>query len=174
MPRSFNSNVKLICQALGLNSNPEQIGSILKSNWKKEVKSSIDRYVYSKLQQSTTTMTKLRHLKKDQFKRKVYIEEFSSYLTKKILLIRLNMCRAKENFRRPNESPLCSLGCGEVETTEHLISCKTIWNEPMGSGDLSQDDNINLWKKIVERVDTFVNKVEELQAETQLPQISNE
>ena len=163
MPRSFNSNVQSICQTLGLKSNPDHMALLLKSKWKRQVKERIEGYIIKKFQPSLQSMTKLRFLRDDRLKRKEYVERSSSHLTQKIMSIRLNMCPAKENFRRPNETPLCRLGCEDVENTEHIICCPVITNERIKNSDLVQDDDIELWRRIVNTVEKFGKKVADLE-----------
>ena len=72
------------------------------------------------------SMTKLRFIKEDPLIRKYYIEYFPSHFACKIMYIRLNMCKAKENYRRKDIAAPCRL-CQEVEeTTEHMLMCPAI------------------------------------------------
>ena len=100
MPNSFDYNIKKICGILQLNCEPGFMKCQLKSAWKRLVKSSIHDHVAHTLQQHVQRMTKLRFLKGDAFARKSYVDKVSSSMAYKILLIRLNVCQAKENFRR--------------------------------------------------------------------------
>ena len=62
------------------------------------------------------------------------------------MAIRLNMSKAKENYRRKNVAPQCRL-CHETEkNTEHMLMCPMIEPEPINVSGLKQIDDFNLWK----------------------------
>ena len=81
MPNSFDYNIKKICKTLGLNCEPSFIGTLLKSTWKRSVKSSIVSYLQTKLHPMVQSMTKLRFIKEDPLIRKYYIEYFYCFLS---------------------------------------------------------------------------------------------
>ena len=110
-------------------------------------------------------MTKLRLLKKDLLKSKSYIEEAPSYLAQKIIMIRLNMVKVKENFRRKNQESYCRLCKVESETTEHMLTCPEIDTEPIDPKKLTLVDDLKAWKGIVKRVESFERKVNALEGQ---------
>ena len=71
-------------------------------------------------------MTKLRFIKDDLLVVKEYIEYCPSYFATKIIVIRLNMSKVKENYRRKNVAPQCRLCHETEENTEHVLMCPMI------------------------------------------------
>ena len=100
-------------------------------------------------------MTTLRFLKQDQLERKQYIEKCSSYLTQKIIPVRLNINKTKENFRGQQDNSKCRLCGKENETTEHLLGCSAMGTNFIDTTYLKQVDDIQMWEGIVDRVDRF-------------------
>ena len=95
------------------------------------------------------SMTKVRFLKRDQLERKLYVEKCSSYLTQKIMLVRLNMNKTKENFRGKQDNSKCRLCSKDKETTEHLLGCSAMGTNTIDTTYLNQVDDIQMWKLIV-------------------------
>ena len=106
-------------------------------------------------------MTKLRFIKDDSLVMKEYIEYCPSYLATKIITIRLNMSKVKENYRKKNVAPQCRLCHETEENTEHMLVCSMIEPETINVSGLKQTDNFNIWKNIVHRVDIFEKRIEE-------------
>ena len=163
MPNSFDSNVKKICRTLELNCEPSFIESLLKSTWKRSVKLSISNYLSAKFHPILQSMTKLRFIKDDSLVMKEYIEYCPSYLATKIITIRLNMSKVKENYRRKNVAPQCRLSHKTEENTEHMLMYPMIEPETINVSGLKQTDNFNIWKNIVHRVDIFEKRIEEIE-----------
>ena len=165
MPNSFDYNIKKICKTLGLNCEPSFIGTLLKSTRKRSVKSSIVSYLQTKLHPMVQSMTKLRFIKEDPLIRKYYIEYFPSHFACIIMYIRLNMCKAKENYRKKDIAAPCRL-CQEVEeTTEHMLMCPAIELDGIDGSGLRQTDDFNTWKMIVDRVDMFEKSIDDLESQ---------
>ena len=110
-------------------------------------------------------MTKLRFLKKDLLKSNSYIEEAPSYLAQKIIMIRLNTVKVKENYRRKSQESYCRLCKVESETTEHMLTCPEIDTEPIDPKKLTLVDDLKAWKGIVKRVESFERKVNALEGQ---------
>ena len=162
MPNSFHQNVQIICNTLQLNGDWRYIATLLKSTWKRTVKESIGRFSLQDFHQKQQTMTKLRFLKQEFWGRQQYIETCPSYLINRIMLIRLNMCPVKENFRSQYEDMLCRLCHRDKENTEHQLKCPAINTENIEPKELQQVEDNNIWKKITDKVATFSRKIEDI------------
>ena len=79
------------------------------------------------------------------------------------MAIRLNMSKAKENYRRKNVAPQCRLSHKTEENTEHMLMYPMIEPETINVFGLNQTGNFNLWKNIVHRVDIFKKRIEALE-----------
>ena len=165
MPHSFNSNVQILGKYLEVNCHPSHVALVLKSQWKKLVKESINKYTLEKFQPMLQSMTKVRFLKRDQLERKLYVEKCSSYLTQKIMLVRLNMNKTKENFRGKQDNSKCRLCSKDKETTEHLLGCSAMGTNTIDTTYLNQVDDIQMWKEIVDRVERFERAIDELECD---------
>ena len=139
MPNSFHQNVQIIYNTLQLNDDWRYIATFLKSSWKRTVKESIDRFSLRDFHQKQQTMTKLIFLKQELWGSKQYIETCPNYLINRIMLLRLNMCPVKENFRSQYEDTLYKLCHRDKENTEHQLQCPTINTENIESKELEQD-----------------------------------
>ena len=78
------------------------------------------------------------------------------------MLIRLNMCPVKENFRSQYEDMLCRLCHRDKENTEHQLKCPAINTENIEPKELQQVQDNNIWKKITDKVATFSRKIEDI------------
>ena len=142
MPNTFDSILKKICSILELKRDPVNMMHILKSNWKEEIKTSLSKYTAKKFQPLLESMTKLRFLKNDSFKRKPYIEKLPSYQACQITEIRLNMRKMKQNFRTRFENPLCRLCKKEKESTKHVFLCPSILTQQIDPVNLEETEQL--------------------------------
>ena len=69
------------------------------------------------------------------------------------MLVRLTMNTTEENYRSQQDNSLCRLCGKEIETTEHVLGCSAIENDTIDAVYLKQVDNLQMWKKIVDRVE---------------------
>ncbi len=99
------------------------IKSVNKSEWKKFVKKSITNLIIKTLKDRQKSMTKLRFIETDSFKQSKYITELESKKCRHIIRIKLNMIRAKCNYKGSNKNLICDW-CQVEETTQHYIQCK--------------------------------------------------
>ena len=67
--------------------------------------------------------TKLRTVRKDNWKRKEYIT-CDSDLVKDIIKIRLRMWELKKNYPREEEDTICPICNQKEDTTEHVLECQ--------------------------------------------------
>ena len=81
------------------------------------------------------------------------------------MLVRLNMNKTKENFRGKQDNPKCRLCGKENETTEHILGCSAIGTNTIYTTYLNQEDDIQMWKEIVERVERFERAIDELECD---------
>ena len=78
--------------------------------------------------------------------------------------IRLNISKAKENYRRKDITPQCRLCQEAVETTEHMLMCPTIELDRIDASGLKQTGDFNKWKIIVDRVYKFEKSRDDLES----------
>ena len=117
---------------------------VLKSKWKKEVKSKITIKEEDELQKKCLKSTKARIVKDDEYKRKEYLSGKMNFtVSRQILLTRLNMNKIPGNFKGKGDGK-CFL-CGEKDgKIEHYFQCKNVrglvevWD--VGVGDLTSQD----------------------------------
>ena len=78
------------------------------------------------------------------------------------MLIRLNMCPVKENFRSQYKDMLCRLCHRDKENTEHQLQCPAINSESIEPKELEQIQDNNIWRKITDKVANFKRKIEDI------------
>ena len=95
----------------------------------------------------------MRFTNGEEFKTKDYITYGSGFDVLQTLKIRLNMHKIYGNYKANYELPRLCPHCQTVDdTTEHLIMCSALGPSTFVREDLENDNNIELWKQINERV----------------------
>ena len=129
--QSWYSELATKADEININIGPNNIKKHKKSQWKKVVKTHIEKQINCILQQQAKEKTKLRFLKDDQFGKKQYLQEVNAEQCRIIMEIRLNMIDLKMNFKGMYEDTTC-VGCFQTEeTTEHFFECPK-YNEITG------------------------------------------
>ena len=72
------------------------------------------------------------------------------------------MYPVKENFRSQWEDTLCRLCHRDNENTENQLKCPAINSEIIDLKELQREQDINIWKKITDKVETFKKKIEDI------------
>ena len=142
------SELKEIGLEIGMEVGRERASLTMKSEWKKEAKSKIRKIADEIEQEKIKTMPKMRFLEKRAID--TYINELHNEMAKKAVKIRLNMIEfIKNNFgMRVN----CLL-CGEEDSTEHVLACRSIAQRvPVTTDDLKRGTNM----------EEIVNRFEEM------------
>ena len=103
------------------------VGEVLKSAWKKHVKSKISAVNKEKVLQSCKNGVKTRFVSSNEWGRQKYMNNGSVEEVKQILKTRLCMVNLPCNQRRREETPGCSL-CGETRKIrmEHYFVCSRL------------------------------------------------
>ena len=81
--------------------------------------------------------------------------------------MRLNMVKVKENFRSKYQDPQCRLCNRDKETTEHLLVCSAIPLDTIEGKYLKDIEDVSHWKKMIARMQYFIKKTNEIEAEIQ-------
>ena len=124
-PNCWYNEIKKMKEEYIIDISPEQVESMLKSTWKREIKTKITQYINSNY--ANNMSTKLRFTRQSKFMKQHYLENLSPHEVKQILRTRLNMVEAKDNFKGIYKTNLiCDFCKKEKETTEHLLQCDKI------------------------------------------------
>ena len=107
----------------------KDVNLVLKSEWKKEVKSKINQGVEKLVRDACAEGSKTRTVKDDVFELKNYLKENTVTEATDILKTRLHMTKLTCNYKRRQQKqiqntpcPLC--GCSGIVKTEHYFrSC---------------------------------------------------
>jgi hypothetical protein len=143
-----------VCRQLKmLEIDPEMIKESLKSTLKKKVKEQIRKRMARTIKTFQRTSTKMRFINCGEFEIKDYITNGCGFDALKTLKTRLNMHEIYGNYKGNYElSRLCPHCQTEDDTTEHLLMCAALGPSTFIEKDLENDNNIELWRQINERV----------------------
>ena len=114
-----------------------------------------NKHPIERMKQSSKDKTKLRFIKKEVFERSAYIDKAHSVLSYQIVKTRLNMQDLSSNFGSKDKCSLCLL---EEESTEHVLICKGVELEEISPRWLSNTSNIEIWARICQRIQLFIEK----------------
>merc|ERR1712023_585595 len=92
------------------------------TEFKKQVEKKIDEYVKKRIREEKKTARKLRFLNPARG-RQMYLNECGLSEGINILKIRLNMVKARDNFKNTETDSKCRICMKESETTEHVLGC---------------------------------------------------
>ena len=153
---SFYETVKQMLRTL--NIDIVDVKQMTKAELKKKVKERIGASMVMKFKQ--LQMKKLRFISDPGvFERRKYLEVMDGKTAVKVLKMRLNMMEVYGNFKgNLYLERLCPLCQKEEDTTEHLITCDAINQNKITPAHLSNEDNIELWRQIIELVDFNMEK----------------
>ena len=112
------------------------IRNMSKSKFKKYVKSKISNAVFQFLLTEKEELSKIKTIQYKKFKLQKYFKSnlFSNYEVQILSKLRSRNINVKANFKKQYtfnniEKLECSLGCQEIETQQHLLTCKPLLNE---------------------------------------------
>ena len=93
-------------------------------------------------------------------------ELFSNEEIDTLFALRSKMIRVKNNFYNGNSNTLCSYGCIQVESSEHLMECKYLTDKMNDSSVLAEASYSDIYGSIEEQkqiavIYTGLNKIRE-------------
>ena len=97
---------------------------VLKSEWKREVKTKLREYTEHSIRKECEKMTKTRTVRTDDYVMKDYLKELPVKLSRKILLNRLHMTKIPMNFKNNWSTWSCPLCHFPEASTEHYFVCQ--------------------------------------------------
>ena len=154
-------DVKTEGEKIGLTVEKSEVVDILKSAWKKTVKTKIKKAFEHECNEKIGNMTKLRFLKKTSAT-DTYLKELSNDDARDAIKIRLNMVdMVTQNFGTGNNCILCG---DENDNTEHVFLCPLL-----GDHGLTINDLINGTKMM--RVVQLFRKMEQLRRDVLIDNI---
>ena len=120
-------NVKDEGECIGILVCEGEVVGKPKSKWKRMVKVRIKEAFEREVEEKRKTSKKLRFLQKKGAE--TYLKYLSNDDARLALIIRLNMSNwINSNFGGNGCCPLC---CEELDTTEHVFNCNSIYNEKL-------------------------------------------
>ena len=126
-----------------------------KSQLKAVIKTKIAEKMKSIVIATKNGSKKMRFSSCNTFERKPYVIHGSGKNTIWTIKTRLNMWEVygnyKGNYKLPRVCPHCDL---EEDTTEHLLMCSALGPSQFTTEDLEDESNVELWKQMVERINT--------------------
>ena len=135
-----------------------RLQNIRKSDWKKEVKEKVRKWIRKRLEEKKRQMTKLRFIN-TSFVQESYITNTTSDMCRSIMRVRLNMMKLKSNYKGLGKDVLCPACKAEEETTEHVFNC-TAYRRALGSKvqvDITRESRISKLKEVA----VFANELEQ-------------
>ena len=153
---TFYDTVKKMAETL--NIDIKEVDTMTKAVLKQNIKKKIGERMVSVVKQ--LKMKKLRFIKDPEtFGRKKYVELMDSRTVIEILKIRLNMTEIYGNYKgNLTLERLCPLCQSEEDTTEHLLTCKEVYQNEMNATHLLNDNDPELWRQIIELVSFNMEK----------------
>ena len=94
-----------------------RLQKIRKSDWKKEAKEKITKWIRKRLEE------KKRQMKNTSFVEESCITNTTAEMCRSIMHVGLNMMKLKSNYKGLGKDVLCPACKAEVETTEHVFNC---------------------------------------------------
>ena len=99
--------------------------------------------------------TKMRFVSCNSFQMKTYVKFGAGNNVLSIMKTRLNMWEIYGNYKGDYKLPrLCPHCVAEDDTTEHLVVCPALGLTDFTAGDVEEEDNLELWRQILERIRT--------------------
>ena len=136
-----------------LNIKVEVVKGSSKDVLRKIVKEKIVNRMRAVMITSKRKFKKMRFLNCENFQLKNYIKFGRGNDVLKALKTRLNMREIYGNYKGDHTLPRMCPYCDEEEdTTEHLIECLVFGETLLTRSDLANDENIEIWRQINEKV----------------------
>ena len=161
-PNCWYSEIKELSENYKLDISTPRIMKMTKSAWKKEIKTQIKTEV-ERMDTFKCTGTKMRFLASHNYEKQDYLEKLPHDLAILIIKLRLNMIKAKANFKNSYSNIQCDM-CEEEETTEHILICpklqKLITYNP-GKVNLCDTSNLEQLKRIA----NYIKQVENIKSQ---------
>ncbi len=152
---TWYASVRKAIEYYGITIDAEKV---LKSTWKKHVKTKINTKLAEEITQECSSKTKSRTVMKNEYKRKEYIGKLSITETKKIMKARLHMTKIPGNFKQLGilKCPLCN---DDEIRTEHYFECGSCRHLADAWGVTKNDLRTQNMEKMKD-VGNFLEKVE--------------
>ena len=129
-------------KAIEIGINVDEAKESKKSEWKRKVKKKMEEEIKTQAIKEMKERRKLRLL--TSFGEKDYLREMNAEESRKVMEIRLNMVKVKDNYGKEGKCRLCD---EEKETTEHVMECSGIpieWRNKVKIEYLKSDDKERL------------------------------
>ena len=142
---------------MNINTDIRSLKNKLKSTWKQEIKTKLQKAIEKDFIEQTSQKTKLRFQRGKSFEREGYVEQCGAETCQEIMKIRLNMVECKMNFKNANIDTKCIM-CNNDETTEHLLECsyyKQFTGENLEPVDNNRIKSVDWLKKAVKVMGTI-------------------
>ena len=118
----WTEQTKEICNKYGLSI--EHIRETTSQKLKNDLKKDINKRLNTEIQRQAKEKTKLRFCRNTN--KKSYIEDLGFTEARLVMKVRLNMIEVRNNYKNQYEDRTCTLCKTEIDTTEHIFSCKKI------------------------------------------------
>ena len=124
LPNNWYAELKQIGELYGIKIDVAEVLLYKKSQWKAMVKAEIDKWVLKYYHREIDQKKKLRFLKKPkELILQKYLQLLPFTVSQTILRTKLNMVKAKANYKGTYTDQTCN-GCqNKEESTEHLFKC---------------------------------------------------
>ena len=145
---SFYATVVEMANVVGV--SVEDLQNLPKNHLKKLIKNKLNERMRHVIACTQPKMKKMRFVQTENFDRQKYVINLKGKDSVQALRLRLNMIPIYGNYHGDIQMRrLCPHCEEEDDTTEHLLDCKTL-HSVVNSGDLFNNNNIEIWKQILE------------------------
>ena len=137
-PNCWYSEILQAADEYQLDVSTIRLQNIRKTNWKKEIKEKVTKWITKRLEEKKRQMTKLRFINTSLVKES-YITNTTSDMWMKL----------KSNYKGLGKDVLCPACKAEEETTEHVFNC-TAHRRALGSKvqvDITRESRISKLKE---------------------------
>ena len=110
--------------------------SVSKYKWKKIVKQKLTMKEFNLIQTEREMMSKGRKLPPPTMKIRKYLEDMKPNEALVMLKIRTGMLNVRANYRNHHETVTCPMCETDVETTNHMMTCKAYASDPVPEQEL--------------------------------------